>query len=46
MEALSRIFLDNLNPCRYEELMWGIKNLYSEGWDIYPANVAEAVVHV
>ena len=46
MELLSRIFIDNLDPCRYEEFTRGIENMYAKGQDIYHVDVAEAVEQV
>ena len=45
-EALSRVFLDNLDPHHFEELMWGIKDWYSKGQDTYSIDVTDAVERV
>ena len=46
MEALSRIFMDSLNPICYEEFTRGIESAFTKGHNIYPANVVEAVEHI
>ena len=42
-EALARIFLDSLDDARYGEFKSRIENSFTEGNNIYPADVAECL---